>query len=85
MTINTINLTQENIIQNIQSIKEDSLLDKLLSYIEENDFDIIEIGELLSKNDQFKRLLWIDTVNHNQILDTFTKDLLRETKDLDIW
>jgi len=76
-----INITE--LLNRIHDIPEDTLIEKIVSYCEETDTDIQEIGEILGESEQFKRVLWIDAVNHNQIQDAPLKNVLQD--ELDSW
>ena len=78
-----LDLTQ--VLNEIQSLPGDSLIERMLSWCEENTYDPMELGEMFSSSKQFKRVLWIDAVEHNQVQDNQVKDLLHETKELDVW
>ena len=77
--------TISQLLDEIDKLPGDSLLEKILSYCEENDIDPKEIGDMLSDSEQFKRILWIDAVGNNQIKDELLKNKLKETKDLEAW
>ena len=74
-----------NLINNINDIPGDSLIEKILSYCEENDLEAQEIGDILADSKHFKRVLWIDAVRNNQIQDLGLKNILNETEDFDEW
>ena len=78
-----LDLTQ--VLNEIQATPGDSLIERMLSWCTENDFDPMELGEMFANSKQFKRVLWIDAVEHNQVQDFQLKDLLHETKELDVW
>jgi hypothetical protein len=72
-------------LNQINSLPGNSLLERMLSYCEENDIDPKELGDMFEESDQFKRVLWIDAVENNQIQDAPLKAKLNETQDLDTW
>lgn len=73
------------LLNEINKMPEPDLLNKLVSYCEQNDLDEQELGEILGECDQFKRQLWIDGVKHFQIKDEGVQRKLKSTKDIDIW
>lgn len=74
-----------DLLNEINKIPEPDLLGKILSYCEQNDLDVQEVGEILSESEQFKRQLWIDAVKHNQIQDEGLQRKLNSTQELDTW
>ncbi len=74
-----------DILNEIQSLPGDTLLEKVLSYAEENDIPEEELGLFLADSDQFKRVLWINCVKNHQIKDEELNDKLNQTVDLDCW
>ena len=78
--INIISLLNE-----INKIPEPDLIGKILSYCEQNDFDVQEIGEFLSESEQFKKQLWVDAVKHNQVQDESLRKKINTTQELDAW
>jgi len=79
---------KENIIEllnDIHKIPESSLLEKLISYCEENDILPQELGDILGESEQFKRVLWINAVQNNQIHDTPLQNKITSTEELDEW
>jgi len=72
-------------LNKINSLPGDSLLERMLSYCEENDIDPKELGDMFEESEKFKRVLWIDAVENNQIQDAPLKAKLNETQDLDTW
>ena len=73
------------LINEISDIRETNIMDKIISYCEMNDYDIQEIGDLLSENETFKRHLWMDCVKNNTIADELLKDKQNSTFQLDEW
>ncbi len=73
------------LINEINKIPENSLLDKILTYCEQNNFDIQEIGDILSENEKFKRTLWIDCVDRYVIQDEYLKIKQNSIEELDEW
>ena len=73
------------LLDKIYLMPEDNLMDKIISYCEMNDYDIQEIGDILSENEQFKTKLWIDCVSNNTIKDDLLKQKQNSTKELDMW
>lgn len=73
------------LLNKIHTLPEETLLEKIISYCEEHDLDPQEVGDRLAESEQFKRVLWIDAVEHNQIQDKLLKDKLRQTEDFDVW
>jgi len=73
------------IFNQIQQTPGDSLIEKMLSWCEENDFDPAVLGEMFSEDKHFKKILWYDAVKMNQVKDLKVKQLQTETEDLDIW
>ena len=73
------------LLDKIYLMPEDNLMDKIISYCEMNDYDIQEIGDILSENEQFKTKLWIDCVSNNTIKDNLLKQKQNATKELDMW
>ena len=74
-----------DLLNEINKIPESDLLGKILSYCEQNDLDVQEVGEILSESEQFKRHLWMDAVKHNQIQDEGLQRKLNSTQELDTW
>lgn len=77
------NLTE--ILNEINKIPEVSLLDKIISYCEQNDLNPQELGDELAESEHFKRRLWMDCVNNNSIQDNLLKQKWEETDTLDEW
>ena len=73
------------LINEIYCTDGDTLLEKIVSYCEKNNFDIQEFGDLLSESEIFKKHLWIDCVRHNIIKDEPLQDKLNETEDFEEW
>jgi hypothetical protein len=73
------------LLNQINLIPEDSLLERIISYCEENELNPQELGDSLAESEQFKRVLWINAVENNQIQDVLLKNKLKETLDLDEW
>ena len=87
-TTNTTNTTKDELITILDQVylmPEDNLMDKILSYCEQNDFCIQEIGDVLSESEQFKTKLWIDCVDNNTIRDELLKEKQNSTDKLDVW
>ena len=83
-----IELTPENIpalLNEIEKIPEDTLIQKIVSYCEQTDTDIQEIGDVLETSKQFKRMLWLNAVKNNEINDPLLKETWESTQDLDDW
>ena len=72
-------------MNDISKIQEDSLLEKIATYCEQNNYDEQEVGDVLAESEQFKRKLYVDLVHKNVIKDAgFTKkDNL--CADIDEW
>ncbi len=79
------NMEVSELLNRIQGLPGDSLLEKTLSYAEENDIPEEELGSFLSESDQFKRLLWMNCVKNHQIKDEELNHKLNETQNLDYW
>lgn len=75
----------EVLLNEINKINENNLMDKIISYCDKYDYQIQEVGDILSESEQFKRRLWLDCVNNNTIKDDFLKMKQNETLDLDEW
>lgn len=73
------------LLNEIYKVPEVSLMDKIISYCDMNDYDIQEIGDILSENEQFKKKLWIDCVNFNTIKDELLKKKQHQCTDFDEW
>ncbi len=73
------------LLNEIYEIDEHSIMDKILSYCEKYDYDVQEIGDILSESEQFKELLWIDCVKNNTISDKLLKEKQQSTEELDEW
>lgn len=73
------------LLNEINKMPEDTLLEKLISYCEETDFDPQELGDILGESEQFKRKLWISCVEANQIKDEKLLDRLDLVEDFDEW
>ena len=73
------------LLNNIYLVQEDNLMDKILTYCEQNEMNIQEIGDILSDSEQFKNTLWIDCVNNNTIKDPFLKDKQNSLHHIDEW
>ena len=73
------------LINEIYLIQEDNLMDKILSYCDKNDFDIQEVGNILSESEKFKNTLWLDCVNNNIIKDDKIKNKQNSLNDIDEW
>jgi len=53
------------LLNEISKIPEKTLLDKILTYCEKNDFDPQEIGDILEESDQFKLMLHSELENNH--------------------
>jgi len=73
------------LLNEFNKIQEDTLLDKISVFCEENDIDPKELGDTLSENEQFKRLLWFDCVRNNQLQDKTLKTQWQKQTLLDDW
>ena len=73
------------LLNEINKIPEPDLLNRIISYCEQNDLDPQELGDILGECEQFKRQLWIDGVKHNQIKDAGVQRKLDSTSEIDIW
>jgi hypothetical protein len=73
------------LLNEIQQLPENSLIEKILSWCEETNTDPKELGDYLEENEQFKRMLWLNAVEHNQIRDVQLKDRWKQMNELDDW
>ncbi len=73
------------LLNEISKIPEISLLERIISYCEENDLDPKEIGDVLSESETFKTNLWLDCVENNSISDPLLKAKWDKTNNLDEW
>ena len=78
-------LDLQDLLNEINKIPGDSLIERIISYCEENDLEPQDIGDSLGESEQFKRVLWIDAVDNNQIHDIKLKELLNSTEEIDDW
>ena len=75
----------QDLLNEINAHPEVSLLEKIVSYCEETGFEPQDVGDALSECEQFKRMLWINAVDNNQVHDIKLKEMLNSTEDLDDW
>ena len=75
----------QELINEINSYPEYSLLEKVISYCEENDIDVNDIEDILKQSEHFRTVFYIDCVEKNHIRDLGLKKKLRETIDEDEW
>jgi hypothetical protein len=84
----THKITQEDrtiLFDQIQKLPENSLIERMLSWCEENDEDPMELGEIFSQDDNFKKILWADAVRMNQVSDNDLKTKMNQTQPQEIW
>ena len=73
------------LLNEISKMPDDSLLLKITTYCDENDYREEDVAEILKDSDQFKRALWLSCVDNHQIKDDQVQDLFENTNDLDCW
>ena len=73
------------LLNEIQQIPEDSLIEKMISWCEQTATDPKELGDFLESNEQFKRMLWLNAVKHNQIRDEKLKHRWDDMEGFDDW
>jgi len=74
-----------NLLNEINQINEPDLMNRILSYCEETDTDVQELGDILGESDQFKRQFWLDAVKNHQIRDEGVQRKLNQTLETDVW
>ena len=77
------NITE--LLNEINKMPEKTLLEKMVSYCEENDIPEQELGDRLSGSDQFKRTLWINCVESFQIKDELLSEKWAKMENLEEW
>ena len=75
----------QTLINDINSYPEYSLLEKVISYCEENEIDVNDIQDILKQSEHFRTVFYIDCVEKNHIRDLGLKRKLTETIDEDEW
>ncbi len=73
------------LLNEINKLPEENLLDRMISYCEMNDIDPQEFGEFFAENENFKRKLWINCVEHFQIKDELLTNKINSVEDLNEW
>ena len=71
-------------ILNACSVYPGTLLERILTYIEQNDLDPQEIGDILEEDPQFKDFFYVDLVANNEIIDKDLKEIINQ-RDEDVW
>jgi hypothetical protein len=78
-------MTIEEMLNEITKMPEDSLMEQIISWCEENQYDTKEIGYRLGESEHFKRRLHINCVEHHQMTDILLHDKIAKMEDLDEW
>jgi len=78
-------LSIEELLNDIYKDPAESLLEKIISWCDENNYDAKEIGYILGESEYFKRKLHISCVENNQMRDELLTKKMNSTKTMDIW
>jgi len=77
--------TPAQILDEVNAFFGDSLSQKMVNYCEYHNIDPQELGDFLSEDKQFKKIIYFDAVKHNEIKDEYLKEQLNSTTDLEEW
>ena len=75
----------EEMLNQITKMPEESLMEQIVSWCEENSYDTKEVGYVLAESDHFKRRLHINCVEHYQMTDELLHDKIDRMEDLNEW
>lgn len=74
-----------SLINKIWDMEGESLSQKILDYCETYDFDELEIGEILSQSQDFKKMFYRDCVKNHLIEDEKLKETFTTPTVSDEW
>ncbi len=73
------------ILNQINKMPDETLLERMITWCQEFNYDPQELGDLLGESEQLKRTLWMNAVKHNQILDPLLKQKWDQMENLGDW
>jgi len=73
------------IYNDIMATPGDTILDKIIGYCELRKVDFQEIGDIISSNNEFRKMLYNDCVQNNIIRDDDMKTMMKQSEILNEW
>ncbi len=81
----TPDLSVEELLNEITKDPAETLLEQIVSWCYQNEYDSKEIGYLLSESEHFKRRLHISCVENHQMSDVLLTEKIEKMEEFDDW
>jgi hypothetical protein len=78
-------MSVEELLNEISKDSADTLLEKIISWCYQNEYDSKEIGYILAESEHFKRKLHISCVENHQMTDELLTRKIEKMEDFDDW